>query len=147
MKKLVILSVVIGLSAVVAYGQKTPRGTIEGKLMYPSESIPEAMIVCVQDMTRTICSNSDTKDFTFDLDHENANYSVKLPAGKYVVFAAFPYGKAPTNDYEGYEAYYNEFVTCGLSVDCKSRKKIEVTVRSNETVSEITPGDWYDLRE
>lgn len=147
MKKLIIMSVIIGLSAAIGFGQKGAQGTIAGKLMYPSESIPETMIICVQDMTRTVCSHSETDGFEFSLDYENAVYSVKLPAGKYFVFAAFPYGKAPTNDMEGYEAYYNEFVTCGLSVDCESRKPIEVNVKANETVSEISPGDWYKPRD
>ncbi|MEZ5346367.1 MAG: hypothetical protein R2681_12525 [Pyrinomonadaceae bacterium] len=143
MKKLFLLSVIIGLSVVFGFGQSASQGTIKGKLMYPSDYIPDTMIVCVQDYTKTFCSDSESEGFVFDLDYENARYSIKLPAGKYYVFAAFPYGKAPTNDMEGYEAYYNEFVTCGLSVDCTSRKKIEVTVKPNATVSEITPGDWY----
>lgn len=146
MKKFLFLSIFIAIFAISGFGQKLNYGTIEGKLMYPSEYIPAEMIVCVQNNSKdkTVCSNSKTKGYKFDLNHKAATYSVKLPVGKYFVFAAFPYGKSPTNSYEGYEAFYNEFVKCGLSVECKSHEKIEIEVKENETISEITPGDWYN---
>ena len=145
MKKILILSLLTFAFSISVFGQKVSSGTIEGKLMYPSEYIPPEMIVCVQktDANLTVCSNGENKDYKFTLDHEKATYSVKLPIGKYHVFAAFPFGKAPVKTYEGYKAYYNEFVTCGIRVECKSHENIEVFVRPNATVKNITPGDWY----
>ncbi len=146
MKKTFLIIAIIGLLTIFSFGQKMSYGTIEGKLIYPSDYIPETMIVCVQnrDIDKTICSNSKTKDYQFNLDHKKATYSVKLPAGEYFVFAAFPYGQAPSNGMEGYEAFYTEFVKCGLSVDCQSHEKIAVKVKAGETVADISPGDWYE---
>lgn len=149
MKKFIFFITLFSIfAATFAFGQKTNYGTIEGKLIYPSDYIPPTMIICVQEIgetSQTVCSDSKTKDYKFTLNYENATYSAKLPAGEYYIFAAFPYGKAPVQNMEGAEAYYTEFVKCGLSVDCKSHEKLSFKVEANKTKSDITPGDWYDF--
>jgi len=44
----------------------------------------------------------------------------------------------------GYKAYYSEFVTCGLSVDCASHEPIIVEVKSGQTTDGVNPQDWYN---
>jgi len=48
---------------------------------------------------------------------------------------------------DDYKAYYSEFVTCGLSVNCPSHKPIPVAVKTGETVNDIDPQDWYKQPE
>lgn len=150
MRKPILLFTFISIFAMVGFGQKTDYGTIQGKLVYPSEYIPPAMIVCVQQINtgdETFCSDSKNKGYSFKLDHAKAKYSVTLPVGEYFVFSAFPFGKAGGNTFEGYMAYYNEFVTCGYDVKCESHKNIVVKVEANKTTSNIDPGDWYKKTE
>ena len=112
-------------------------GTIEGSLSYPSEGIPENMQVCAEDSKtkQNYCTSQHLKDpkYTYGV-----GYKIEVPVGGYFVHATVPsFGN-------GYRAYYNEFVTCGLSVDCQSHENIEVSVSAGETLTGIDPHDWYN---
>lgn len=134
LKSLLILAFT-AFSVVAVSGQG--NGKIAGKLTYPSEFIPDDMVVCVEGEGRTVCSNSKNKSgYVFKVNRAGARYEVSLPAGKYYV-----YGK--TRDMSGHKAYWNEFVRCGMSVDCKSKRRLQVTVRSGRTTSGITVGDFW----
>ncbi len=113
-------------------------GTISGKLIYPGEGIPSNLQVCVTEirMQKIVCSNKKTEDFTFKVNRSNAVYSVSLPEGEYLIYAFVP-GQG--------DAYYTEFVKCGMSVDCRSHKKITISVKSGRSITGITVGDWYDF--
>lgn len=136
MRKALLILTVLGFLALGASAQG--NGKIRGKLTYPSEFIPSDMVVCVESTERTVCSNSRQKfGYVFKVNRASAKYEVSLPPGKYYI-----YGK--TREMRGVKAYYNEFVKCGMSVDCRSKRLIRITVRSGRTVSGITVGDWYD---
>lgn len=115
---------------------KLQTGIIEGSLGFPSEGIPENMVICAEN-TQTkenFCVSQHLKDskYTYGI-----GYKIELPAGIYLVYATIP-------DYkEGYRAYYSEFVTCGLSINCSSHEPIVVSVSSEQTVTGIDPIDWY----
>lgn len=123
------------LAAIPATAQG--NGKITGKLTYPSEFIPSDMVVCVESTERTVCSNSRNKaGYVFKINRGSARYEISLPAGRYYIYAK-------TREMPGERAYYNEFVRCGMSVRCKSKRLIRLTVRSGRTVAGITVGDWY----
>ena len=134
------------------YAANAQTGTISGKLTYPSDYIPPSMIICVQDVSLyaepTYCSNDAVsrlrqRQVAFAVNHRRASYSVTVPKGRYLIYATFPNGKAPTPDLERTRAYYDEFVRCGMSVNCTSKKRIEIRVAAGSAVRGITVGDWY----
>lgn len=113
------------------------RGTITGKAGYPSEGVPSDLTVCAEmasDTSKTYCEPVDqSKDQPF------RSFAIDVPAGDYYVYAK-------TSSMKGSKAYYNEYVTCGMNVNCdasKHDKKILVTVKDGQTVSEVQPDDWY----
>lgn len=108
---------------------------IEGSLSYPSEGIPSDLYVCAEEV------NSNQEYCTYEQItaakyQYNKGYKIEVPAGTYNVYAS-------TQTDPNYKAYYSEFVTCGLSVDCPSHNPIDVTVGEGETKTAIDPADWY----
>jgi len=110
-------------------------GHIEGSVCYPSDSIPGGIkIYAVNLSTSKIYMTPLT-----DKDFPN-KFWFRVPAGDYYVYAMANHVK----NLEGYKAYYSEFVTCGLTVNCKSHKPITVKVVANITTTNIRPCDWYE---
>lgn len=109
-------------------------GNITGSLSFPGEEIPE-MMVCAETIgsTAEFCTDERLEDEEFTY---GVGYNLAVPAGSYYVYAKLP------ND--SYKAYYSDFVTCGLSVDCPSHQSISVTVNAGETVENVDPQDWYN---
>lgn len=112
------------------------EGTISGSLTYPSESIPDDLII--------YALNLDTQKEYFTKDHIKGSeyqyevgYRVSVPEGKYHVYGVL------SSDPQT-KAYYNEFVKCGLTVDCKDYSKLEVKVDAGKETSDVTVGDWYN---
>lgn len=112
-------------------------GTVEGSLSFPSEGIPSDLTVCAEDLStkKQYCTKEHLQDQKYDF---RVGYKIEVPAGDYYVFAYLPEDPAD-------RAYYNEFVTCGLSVGCTSHKPIVVTVTAGQTASDIDPQDWYNF--
>jgi len=143
MKKLMVLTaLLIGFSISAA----AQSGKITGKLTYPSDGIPTDMVLCVTVTSLyaepTFCSNDKTSRLTaaniaFRLNYRGASYSVSLPAASYYIYAK-------TSEMRGHNAYYNEFVKCGMSVECTSKTPIVVKVKAGQTRSGITVGDFWD---
>ena len=115
---------------------ESSKGIITGPLSFPSEHIPEQMIVCAQEIETEVefCTEDKIQQENFI---NGVGFLLEVPIGDYYVYAFLP--ESPDN-----KAYYNEFVTCGLDVDCESRENIVVTVSKNEIVEEIMPHDWYN---
>ena len=113
-------------------------GKIHGKLSYPSEMIPEDMVICAEnpESARSFC----TGDRVMNGEEPTNEYELEVPAGVYQVFAYLPANPST-------RAYYSEFVTCGLLATCPSHTPIEVTVKSGEVVNDVDPGDWYVIQE
>lgn len=112
-------------------------GTIEGSLSFPSEGIPQDLQVCAETLmgVQFECTSTHIQDSKYTY---GSGYKLELPPGKYYVYAQVPSFNS------GYKAYYNEFVTCGLSVECQSHEPIEVNVSAGETVTGVDPQDWYN---
>lgn len=110
-------------------------GSITGSLSFPSSGIPENMEVCAENVTtqQLFCTSEHLKgdEYTYGF-----GYDLELPLGKYFVYAKLP------ND--PYKAYYSEFVTCGLSVECESHLPLSVEVTEGVELKNIDPQDWYN---
>ncbi|MGB7443725.1 MAG: hypothetical protein WA919_21895 [Coleofasciculaceae cyanobacterium] len=118
-------------------------GTIEGKLSYPSNFLA-AQKICAKNLANEQLHCTETKQSSSQM-----KYTLKLPPGTYNVYAMACNGTYQKSQYckDGYneelKAYYNEAVTCGLSVDCKSKKPISVVVKQGQTVTGVDTADWY----
>ena len=109
-------------------------GTIKGKLGYPADEIP-AMVVCAEEVTTKKTSCISTKK-------DESIFSLSVRPGSYFVFAHLR--KARGGFDTVYRAYYDELVTCGIKVGCKSHAPVEVKVLPGQVVSNIEPVDWYN---
>ena len=142
MKKLILMTaLLIGLSISAA----AQSGRITGKLTYPSDGIPADLVLCVTVTSLyaepTYCSSDRAAKLTaakiaFKLNYRAASYSVSLPAASYYIYAK-------TGEMQSVKAYYNEFIKCGMSVECTSKTPIVVKVKAGQTRSGITVGDFW----
>lgn len=115
-------------------------GTIEGSLTYPSEGIPESTIIYavnIESGKEYSVKYSDTATTSM------GKYKIEVPAGDYYVYSVVP----EFNDMNNvqHKAYYNQFILCGMSVECTDISKIVVKVTNGNTVSNITVGDWWNI--
>lgn len=109
--------------------------TITGSVSYPSEVIPPDLQVCAQslDTQTTTCTSNLIQDDQFQY---GLGYQLELiPNLEYQVYAQVP--NSPTR------AYYSEYVTCGLNVDCLSHEPITINLTPGQTLTGIDPADWY----
>lgn len=137
---LLLTSLIIGgLTGSKVSAQRT--GTITGALSYPTDAGLPKMIVCAEAVdSRTIhCTDRRIPQRRSG----RMTYKLTIPAGTYHVFATLVNGAEPGEAYQGYKAYYSEFVKCGLSINCPSHAPIKVTIRAGQTLANIDPGDWY----
>lgn len=117
-------------------------GTIEGSLAYPSESIPNSTIIYavnIESGKEYSVKYSDISTVSM------GKYKIEVPAGDYYVYSVVP----EFNDMNNvqHKAYYNQFILCGMSVECTDTSKIAIKVNSGDTVSNITVGDWWNIEK
>ncbi|MFT3745940.1 MAG: hypothetical protein QM785_16845 [Pyrinomonadaceae bacterium] len=121
-------------------------GTISGKLVYPGDGIPRDLVVCAKsiDVNTAVmyCSNGKASSLRaakvrFKLNFRTAVYEAVLPAGTYQLYAT-------TSEMPGHKAFYNDFVRCGMSVHCHSKRPISVKVDTGQRVKGITIGDFWE---
>jgi len=142
MRKLTILALLISGTAMLAFAQS---GKITGKLTYPSDMIPQDLVLCVKATSLynepVYCSNDRVSRLraakvSFRLSLGSATYEASLPAGTYLIYAR-------TGQMPGIDAYYNDFIKCGMTVRCRSKRPIPVKVRPRQTTRGITVGDFW----
>jgi RNA polymerase sigma-70 factor (ECF subfamily) len=124
---------------VTATSTPTPvsPGIIEGSLGYPSEQIPPLTICAINISTNALkCTENIITDSRFTY---YKGYQLSLTPGTYQIYALDKNSSQPD-----YRAYYSEFVKCGMSINCKSHKPINVLVQSGRLVRNIDPKDWYN---
>lgn len=138
-----VTSLLIGGSPIESKASASAQKTavITGALSYPSDFDFPEMIVCAEAVNskRIHCTEKRIRNRR----NGKFTYKLRVPAGDYYVFAIIVNSEEPVDDVRGYKAYYSEFVTCGLSVDCPSHAPIKVSVRAGQTLTGINPGDWY----
>jgi len=114
------------------------KGSISGKLSYPSEFIPPLRVVAFQ-----VENGAWTQTYVYVDTMLNANtYQIDgLEPGFYWVTAY----TIPNDDGapSGLAAGYSQAVLCGLTVDCTDHSLIAVEVKPAMLIRNIDPGDWY----
>lgn len=137
---LLITSLVIGgLTELKVSAQRT--GAITGSLSYPTDAGLPRMIVCAEAVNSVTIHCTDKR--IHNRRSGKVTYKLAVPAGTYYVFATVVNGEPLGEGFQGYKAYYSDFVICGLSINCPSHTPIKVTVRAGQTLTGIDPGDWY----
>ncbi|HEX9919620.1 MAG TPA: hypothetical protein VGA87_10660 [Pyrinomonadaceae bacterium] len=137
---LLITSLVIGgLAELKVAAQRT--ATITGALSYPTDAGLPRMIVCAEAVNSPGIHCTDRR--IPNRRRGRTTYKLAVPAGTYYVFATVANGEELGEGFEGYKAYYSDFVKCGLSINCPSHAPIKVTLRAGQTLTGIDPGDWY----
>jgi hypothetical protein len=132
-KKVYIISFTLFLS-LLTFGQ-APTATIKGILMATDAGFGGNEIIVAKNIETGKEIKTKKGDIKYIAEFK-ASYTLKVPPGKYFVYQTTP------NNWD-IPAYYTEFVTCGMSVDCPSHKKIVVTAVGGATISKINPSDNY----
>ncbi|HYG80787.1 MAG TPA: hypothetical protein VD861_10385, partial [Pyrinomonadaceae bacterium] len=114
-------------------------GFIEGSMAYPSDAIPGVMVACAENVeTRaTVCSEKR------DDWEAGVRYSLKVPPGRYFVYATLLPGDDSVGEMQGKKAYYTDYMKCGMGENCNSHKRIVVEVPPDQTLSGIIVGGWW----
>ena len=135
-----VVSLLVAIIPVQANELALQTALISGELSYPGDFIPP-LIVCAEAVNskKIHCTGKRVPS----RKNGKSIYNLKVPAGSYYVFATVANGEEPAEDIVGYKAYYSEYVTCGLKVDCPSHNPVKVTVRANQVLKGINPEDWY----
>jgi len=114
------------------------KGIVEGSLFFPGTSIPKDIKVCAENIEnkRQFCTEQQIEDSKYK---NGVGYKLELPEGKYRVFSTIP-------AWTGYQAFYSDFVLCGMENTCQSHSPIEVTVIAGKTTDGVDPNDWYNQK-
>ncbi len=114
-------------------------GFIEGSMAYPSNGIPGVMVACAENVeTRaTLCSQK-RNDW-----EDGVRYSLRLPPGRYNVYATLLPGDESVGDLTGQKAYYTDYMKCGMGSNCRSHSRIVLEVAPGQTLNGIIVGDWW----
>lgn len=118
------------------------KGSIAGKLGYPSESLPDQKVCAalVSDAASVQCFDKPLTGV------DGQSYKIDVAPGIYYVYAQLDsQSGSVTTDYK---AYYNQFVVCGESVDCPDAghtQYVKVTVTAGQTTDNVDPIDWYNI--
>jgi hypothetical protein len=117
------------------WNENLNKSVIEGSIGFPSEVIPDNMIVCAETLEKTpvLCTSTQISDSKYQY---GKGYLLEISPGSYYIYAQIPG--------QDYKAYYSEFVTCGFLANCPSHNPIPVEVKSGEKVTGINPQDWYN---
>lgn len=115
-------------------GNANQNGFISGTLTYPAGGLPAMVIVAYH-------VGGGPADYYYVATALGQNsYQIEVPAGDYNVVA---YSLAGGGFPGGLSGGYSQAVPCGLSVSCTDHSLIKVTVLSQQSTGNITPGDWY----
>lgn len=109
-----------------------PKGYFEGSLSYPSEGIPDEMIVCADniELAETFCTYNKIKNQKYLY---GVGYKLPVKAGTYNVYARVG----------SITGLYSNYVTCGMSASCTDHTSVNVDISPGQTVKDIDLMDWY----
>ncbi|MDD5731322.1 MAG: hypothetical protein PHU42_00265 [Patescibacteria group bacterium] len=116
--------------------EKNRKVVIEGSLSYPGSVVPADMTVCAQDLKdakNLVCTKEHITDKKYTY---GVGYKLEVIPGSYNVYAT-------VSGWQGYQAYYDEFVSCGMKYGCTSHTPIEVKAERGKNLDGIDPIDWY----
>ena len=115
-------------------------GTITGEMAYPSEGIPKSMVACAENIEskKTYCTKP-RKAW-----EDNVNYKLRVPAGKYFLYAKISPDDDDAADLAGARGYYTEYMKCGMKYGCGSKERIILDIHAGKTLSNILVGDFWN---
>ncbi|MEP6548816.1 MAG: hypothetical protein ABJD53_15245 [Gammaproteobacteria bacterium] len=124
----------LSLAAVMSLGQyaAAPAASIDGAIAFPSQLIP-SMTVYATDV-------DSSRVRTLQLARGQTNFSVEVPAGRYLVFLA-PNEPGAPNIYGAYTRY--SLCTPHDAGKCEDHALVEVTVTAKARRVTVTIDDWY----
>lgn len=124
----------LSLAAVMSLGHcaGAVAGSIEGAISFPSRLVP-SMTVYAADL-------DSSRVRTLQLARGQTNFSVEVPAGRYLVFLAPNEAGAP-NIYGA----YTQYSLCAMhdSGKCEDHALVEVAITPKTKRSVVTIDDWY----
>lgn len=124
----------LSLAAVMSLGQCADvlAGSIEGSISFPSRLVPP-MTVYAADL-------DSSRVRTLQLARGQTNFSVDVPAGRYLVFLA-PNETGAPNIYGAYTQY--SLCAAHDSGKCEDHALVEVTITPKTRRSVVAIDDWY----
>lgn len=122
----------------------TKLGFIEGYLTYPSEGIPDSLVVYAINIKDQ--KKYKTSEHINDSKYRyGKGFKLEVPVGKYYVYGVIE----EFNNQR--KAYYNEYIECThiSPNDCESKDKTKkiVEVTEGKTTPQIVIGDWYHMSD
>ncbi|WP_158643935.1 hypothetical protein [Pseudobacter ginsenosidimutans] len=118
-------------TATTTEAQPSGKGTISGKLFYPSDQIPADFAVYAVSMQTGQVHQAKKQDVRPD----KRTYKMELPAGNYQVYAMVGFLK-------GQKAYHTPNVKSNFTDT--SHQRIIITVMPGSSQSDIHMADWWD---
>jgi len=120
-------------------------GTLVGSVSYPSEALPEGLVVCAEhaETLATRCTRPyqgrPGGDFTYGSQFTYGNgYNLDILPGEYYVFAQTPLLRET-------RAYYSALSLCESQAQepCLDHTPLQVIVQAGKTTNQVSPTDWY----
>jgi hypothetical protein len=106
------------------------KGTINGKICFPGQHIPE-MTLFIQEVT--------TGGLTeLPIAENQTSYSLEIDPGRYLAYAYIDSGAT-------FGGSYSNLVVCGFGNDCSDHTLVEIEVSPGGTLNSIDICDWYSL--
>lgn len=143
---ILVIIIAVGIGGFIWESTKK-TGIIEGSLSYPSDYIPKELKTCAKNQTtnKEYCTQNRIYDKKYNPNESTvgAGYKIEVPTGDYQVYSFLP-------DSPDWKAYYSNYVVCidsGLYENCNSHDAITVNVLTNQVISNINPGDWYNFNK
>jgi hypothetical protein len=109
-------------------GSEEITGYINGRICYPSESIPAMTVFFQEASTRQVTELA--------ISENQYSYSTELDPGRYIAFAYLDSGASLGGS-------YSNLVVCGLTEDCSDHSLVEFEVLPGEVLNSIDICDWY----
>ena len=113
-------------------------GIITGSLTYPSGYIPPNIVIHATNID-TGEEYTTTEHLSGDEYLYGTGYRLEVPVGRYNVYGTLA-------DIPDFKAYYNEFVKCGIKVECTDKSNIEVLVEVDKDTPDVMVGDWWSTQ-
>ncbi len=116
------------------------EATISGSLVYPSERIPQEVVVCAKNMQsfEKVCTDSyESSRFVYGI-----GYELGLEHGTYTVFASLGNNKAYYNEYVREYIGSNAWLDYDVNL-CSEYLPLEINTRDLSAQGDVAVGDWY----
>lgn len=105
-------------------------GKVSGRLSYPSEMIPELLVVAF--------NSQNLEEYEYIKTEINqSSYELELPEGTYFLVSYI------LDEPGNYGGGYTNAVSCGLSVECENHDLVEIDVEKTSVLTGIDLTDWY----